>query len=108
MASLSLARRSSRRAISIRDGEAVLQRGAVRFFGFFKKFGDLVFSEFNLFFDPVVAHHAVLAGIGKDFTAISRDGEFADFEDVGDGRELKDLVEAGGEEGFVLAAKFAD
>jgi len=50
----------------------------------------------------------VLAGVGKNFAAISGDGELTDFEDVGEGGELENLVEAGGEEGFVLTAEFAD
>lgn len=55
-----------------------------------------------------MAHRAVFAGVGKELGAISRDGDLADFEDVGDGREFEDLVKAGGQEGLVFAAKFAD
>ena len=90
------------------NGEAVLQRGAVGLFGFFEEFGDLVLGEFDFFFHGVVAHRALFAGVGKELGAISRDGELADFEDIGEGREFEDLVKAGGKEGLVFTAKFAN
>lgn len=92
----------------IRDTQAVLQGRAVGVLGFSQQRGDLFLRQEDMLLGVSVAHCAMFAGVGEEFTAIHRDGDITDFYDIGMGGQFEDLMKARAQQVFVLAPEFAD